>query len=173
MFAPIFVGPGKQVVVGIAASAHSDDQEIVLATYSLGSCLGISIYDPVANVGGLLHCMLPDSGIDPGKAIARPAMFVDSGLQLLLHNFIHLKGDPQRASIGVAGGAQILDGGGLFSIGQQNWEAAQRALARLSLRFAGEQIGGMVSRSMGLNLATGEVRLKIPGQPKEAVLCKS
>ncbi len=30
-----------------------------LAAYSPGSCIGISIYDPVAKAGGLLRCMLP------------------------------------------------------------------------------------------------------------------
>ena len=27
----------------------------VLATYALGSCIGLSVYDPKAAVGGLLH----------------------------------------------------------------------------------------------------------------------
>ena len=51
-----------------------------IITYALGSCLGITAYDPVAKVGGLLHVMLPLSSIDPGKASQRPYMFVDTGL---------------------------------------------------------------------------------------------
>ena len=32
-----------------------------LISYGLGSCIGLSLYDPQAKVGGLLHYMLPDS----------------------------------------------------------------------------------------------------------------
>ena len=32
-----------------------------LISYGLGSCIGLSIYDPSVKVGGLLHYMLPDS----------------------------------------------------------------------------------------------------------------
>ena len=32
-----------------------------LISYGLGSCIGLSLYDPTAKVGGLLHYMLPDS----------------------------------------------------------------------------------------------------------------
>ena len=34
-------------------------QQII--SYGLGSCIGISLYDPQTKVGGLLHIMLPDS----------------------------------------------------------------------------------------------------------------
>ena len=47
-----------------------DRPDEVLVTYSLGSCIGLSLYDPVARVGGLLHAMLPLSSLDPVKAAA-------------------------------------------------------------------------------------------------------
>ena len=36
-------------------------QEGTLITYALGSCVGITLYDPVIKLGGLLHVMLPQS----------------------------------------------------------------------------------------------------------------
>ena len=56
----------------------------ILATYALGSCIGLSVYDPKAAVGGLLHYMLPDSGIDPERSRANPYMFADTGIPKLL-----------------------------------------------------------------------------------------
>ncbi|MFT6079977.1 MAG: chemotaxis protein CheD, partial [Planctomycetota bacterium] len=50
---------GKGLVVGVAdmvIGAVEDDQ---IVTYALGSCIGLTAYDPVARVGGLLHFMLP------------------------------------------------------------------------------------------------------------------
>ena len=31
-----------------------------LISYGLGSCIGISLYDPQTKIGGLLHIMLPE-----------------------------------------------------------------------------------------------------------------
>ena len=39
-----------------------------MVTYSLGSCIGLVIYDPIAKAGGILHYMLPESGIDKEKS---------------------------------------------------------------------------------------------------------
>ena len=67
----------KTIVVGISDMKVSNNPDEVLITYSLGSCLGVIIYDPVARVAGMLHSMLPLSKIDPHKATASPYMFVD------------------------------------------------------------------------------------------------
>jgi chemotaxis protein CheD len=61
--------------------ARASGDEIV--TYALGSCLGITVYDPVARVAGMLHVMLPLSTIAPDKAVVNPYMFVDTGVPKL------------------------------------------------------------------------------------------
>ena len=48
----------KKVSVGIA-DMKITRQEGILITYALGSCIGISFYDPMIKLGGLLHIMLP------------------------------------------------------------------------------------------------------------------
>ena len=57
-----------EIVVGVGDMKVSNDPEIVLATYSLGSCIGLTIFDPLSKVGGILHYMLPESKIDSVKA---------------------------------------------------------------------------------------------------------
>ena len=51
---------GKQISVGIA-DMKLTRREGVLITYALGSCVGISFYDPMIKLGALLHIMLPDN----------------------------------------------------------------------------------------------------------------
>jgi chemotaxis protein CheD len=166
--------PEQKIVVGIADLGASNNPAVTLATYSLGSCLGVAIHDPVARVGGLLHCMLPDSSVDAAKAARQPGMFVDTGLAALLHAAGELGADKERLVISVAGGAQILDGGGLFNLGPRNYEALTRLLAGQGLRIQGEEVGGLANRSMRLSLATGEVRLKTSGQSGECLVsCKN
>ena len=52
-------GFATKVVVGVGDLAVSNNPSAVLTTYSLGSCIGVTIYDPVTRAGGLLHAMLP------------------------------------------------------------------------------------------------------------------
>jgi chemotaxis protein CheD len=163
----------QKVVVGIADLAVSNNPALTLATYSLGSCLGISIFDPVARVGGLLHVMLPESKIDPDKAQRQPAMFMDSGIPALFRAAYELKAEKHRVQICVAGGAQVMDSSGFFSIGKRNYEMLKAILKEHGLNIHADQVGGMVSRSMYLNLATGEVRLKVSGQAEEVILCRN
>ena len=173
MSATSLPGSKSKIVVGIAELATSDQEDTTLATYSLGSCIGVSIYDPKLKVGGLLHVMLPDSSIDPLKATSKPAMFVDTGLPNLFRAATELRADKDRVEICVVGGAQIMDSSGVFNIGKRNYEALVSSLKEQGLHIHAEQVGGYVSRSMSLRLATGEVRLKVAGHGDEIILCKT
>ena len=112
--------PRKTLVVGVADMVVSNDASAEIVTYSLGSCLGIAIYDPVKKIGGLLHIMLPDSKIDATKAVTMPFMFVDTGVPRLFHAAYNLGADRSRLFLKVAGGAQLLDQEGIFNIGIRN-----------------------------------------------------
>jgi chemotaxis protein CheD len=174
MASPTLTGLFEQkVVVGIADLAVSNNQTLTLATYSLGSCIGVSIYDPIVKVGGLLHVMLPESKIDVDKAQRQPAMFMDTGIPALFRAAYELKAEKHRVQICVAGGAQVMDSSGFFSIGKRNYETLKSILDEHGLKASAAQVGGMVSRSMYLNLSTGEVKLKVSGQTEDVVLCKN
>jgi chemotaxis protein CheD len=173
MGAPVLTGFEHRLVVGVADVAVSNNPNVILTTYSLGSCVAVAIYDPQARVGGMLHAMLPDSSIDTAKAQRSPSMFIDSGVAALFRASYELRADKQRVQIYIAGGAQIMDAAGVFNIGKRNVEAVTALLNRHGLRIQAQQVGGMVNRTMSLNLATGEVSLKISGQPEEMFLCRN
>ena len=78
------------LIVGVGDMKVSSNPEDVLATYSLGSCIGLIIYDPVVSVGGLLHYMLPESSLDGNKAKKNPYMFGDTGIPLLFKSSYNL-----------------------------------------------------------------------------------
>jgi chemotaxis protein CheD len=167
------MGFERKLVVGVGGLAVSNNQSMMLTTYSLGSCLGVTIYDPVTRAGGLLHAMLPDSSINAEKASQQPAMFVDSGLPALFRAAYELRADKHRVDICVAGGAQFLDPSGFFNIGQRNYDCLVGILRKHGLNLRAAQVGGTVSRTVHLNLANGEVRLKVSGENNESVLFRS
>ena len=62
----------SNITVDISDMKIARNPEDVIVTYSLGSCVGLTLYDPIAGVGGMIHCMLPLSKIDPEKARIKP-----------------------------------------------------------------------------------------------------
>jgi len=141
----------------------SNDAGAELVTYSLGSCLGIAIYDAKARVGGLLHVMLPDSGIDAVKAAHLPFMFVDSGVPRLFQAAYSLGADRRRLVVKVAGGAQLLDPQKVFNIGERNAQVFSELLVRNGYTIHARDVGGLASRTMRLDMATGKISIKSPG----------
>ncbi|MGD1083922.1 MAG: chemotaxis protein CheD [Verrucomicrobiota bacterium] len=166
-------GFDKRLVVGVGALEVSNNPGAILTTYSLGSCLGVTIYDPLARAGGLLHTMLPDSTINAAKAAERPAMFMDTGLAALFRAAYELGAEKHRVHICVAGGSQFMDDSGLFNIGQRNYKMFTDILRQHGLVIAARAVGGYVSRTMQLQIGTGEVRLKTSGQHSETILHRS
>lgn len=147
----------------------SKDPSSTLVTYSLGSCIGIAIYDPVAKVGGLLHYMLPESKLDKAKAQKNPYMFADSGIPMLFKTTYKLGAKKQRMRVVVVGGAQILDQKGFFNIGKRNHMAVRQIFWKNKVMTDYEDVGGNVNRTIRLNIATGEVSLKVSGQEEKKV----
>lgn len=155
--------PKKSLVVGVADMVASNDANAELITYSLGSCLGVTVYDPLKKIGGLLHLMLPDSRIDPRKAVTAPFMFVDTGVPRLFKTVFNLGGDRFRLIIKVAGGAQFLGGQRTFNIGERNIRAFEEIIIRNGLAIHARDLGGFNSRTLRFELATGKVSIHSPG----------
>lgn len=155
--------PKKTLVVGVADMVASNDTGAEIVTYSLGSCLGVAIYDPQAKVGGLLHLMLPTSTIDPAKAVSHPFMFVDTGVPRLFQAVYGLGGDRRRLLVKVAGGAQFLGDERVFNIGQRNIAALTELFHRNGLGIHAKELGGRSSRTVRLDLATGQLFIYTPG----------
>jgi chemotaxis protein CheD len=98
-------------------------------------------------------------------------MFIDTGIPSLFRAAYEFHAQKHRLRICVAGGAQMMDTTGFFNIGKRNYEAMMGIFQAHGLHVQAEQVGGLSSRSMYLNVGTGEVRLKISGQQEEFILC--
>jgi chemotaxis protein CheD len=151
------------VVVGISDCKVTKDSDSVLVTYALGSCIAVTLYDPIAKVGGMLHYMLPESAIDRAKAEQNPFMFADTGIARLLAAVTASGGVPKRMLVRLAGGAQVLDSQGVFQIGKRNCLAARKILWKAGVLITAEAVGGEVSRTIRLEVATGKLWIREGG----------
>lgn len=152
------------IVVGVSDMKVSNEADSVLATYSLGSCIGVAVYDPVARVGGLLHYMLPDSTLDKEKARKNPYMFADSGIPHLFKATYKLGAKKQRMKITVVGGSQVLDQAGFFNIGKRNYMALRKMFFKNNVMTDYEDIGGNSNRTIKLSINDGKIWLKVSGK---------
>jgi chemotaxis protein CheD len=158
------------VSIGAADCRVSNDAGSVLVAYALGSCIGVSIYDPVVRVGGLLHFMLPESNPIALGAGKSPYMFADTGIPRLFREAYRMGADKRRLRVHVAGGAQVADEGGVFNIGLKNRLALKKILWTAAVIVHGAEIGGTSPRTMRLDLASGRVFLRSPDRPGEREL---
>lgn len=152
------------LVVGVSDMKVSSEAESVLVTYSLGSCIGITIYDTAAHVGGLLHFMLPDSTLNPAKAQENPYMFADTGIPLLFKATYALGAKKQRMRVLVVGGSQVLDQQGFFNIGKRNYMAVRKIFWKNNVMVNFEDVGGNVNRTIKLAVKNGQTWMKVSGQ---------
>jgi len=137
-----------------------------LVTHALGSCLGLTLWDPVAKVGGLLHAMLPLSKINPEKAQENPYMFVDTGVPALFQAFYQLGGKKERAVIKAAGCGAPLGDDKIFKIGERNLVVLKKLLWKNNLLLAAEDTGGTESRTVYFDISTGTVMIQSAGNKR-------
>jgi chemotaxis protein CheD len=159
--------------VGLAEVLVSRDPMAALHTGPLGAGLAVAIFDPEAKIGGLLHALLPDSKLDPAGALARPALFVDTGLAALFEAAEKLGAKPDRFVLCAAGAANIMDEGSDFDLGGQMSDALHAWLKARRQRLHAEEIGETANRSLRLNLALGQFRVIHVSGLAEHVLCRA
>lgn len=156
----------RRVSVGIGQFAVAKGTADVLVAYGLGSCVGISCYDPVAKVAGLAHILLPAA---EGKRseYAEPARYADTGIDRLVKEMGALGALPRRTVVKLAGGASVLGPGNAekFKIGQRNAEAIRDRLKRHGISAAASDLGGTKGRTLELQVATGKTYVRTAASP--------
>ena len=153
-------------VVNISDMKFSQSHEDVIVTYSLGSCLGLTAYDPEAGVGGLIHCLLPNSANNVKRAKKNPFMFVNTGVVRMVRELIELGADKDRLVFKAAGCADMR-GDGLFNTGARNFEALLGLLEANDVSLAASNVGGTVPRTLFLHMDTGRTVVRSLGKETE------
>ncbi|MGD8561758.1 MAG: chemotaxis protein CheD [Desulfarculaceae bacterium] len=154
----------QRITVGVGDVAVSNKKNVELVTFSLGSCVGVVVYDPVAAVAGLLHIMLPESNLNPVRAKKQPAVFADTGLPLLFRSAYNMGAKKGRMRVVLVGGSQVMDASGHFNIGKRNYTAIRKIFWRNNVLVDAEDIGGNVNRTVGISVDDGRIWVKTNGR---------
>lgn len=155
-----------KMIVHVSDAKVSNDPDDVIITYSLGSCIGICLYDPVTKIGGMLHYQLPDSKMDPERTKRKPLMYADTGMKFLVEKLISMGTNKKRMQVKIAGGASMDAGPKGFDIGKRNYLAIRKIMWKNGMFIDAEDIGGNSPRNMYLDIANGVVTVRSNGLEK-------
>ena len=155
-----------KIIVHVSDARVSRDPSDTLVTYSLGSCIGVCLYDATARVGGMLHYQLPDSKTNPERAQEKPFMFADTGLKLLVRKMESLGAKRKLMHVKIAGGAAMNTGPKGFDIGKRNCLAIRKLLWKYGMFLDAEDVGGFSPRNLYLDIDDGTVIMRSNGRDK-------
>jgi len=150
------------IVVGMADLKVAKAPDI-LTTLGLGSCIGITLYDPAKKIGGMAHIMLPTYKGFEGQNIAK---FADSAIIELVNQLGRI-GAPRSALVAkIAGGAHMFgrsQSNDMLKIGERNAAASLAILKQLGIPVKANDTGGTYGRTIELIVDTGSLKIRTVG----------
>lgn len=156
----VLVMEDKIIEVNMAAMEISQVPSRLI-TRGLGSCLGVTLYDPSKKIGGMAHPMLPD--IEKARIRSNPSRFVNSAIKQMIEE-LEKKGCIRNQIVAkLFGGAHMfgfITTDSILNVGQKNIEMAQAILKESDIKILAQEIGGSFGRTIELNLENGKVLVK-------------
>ncbi len=152
---------GNIITVGVGDLKIGRSPKVIKT--SLGSCVGVVLYDSVQKIGGILHLMLPSCNDRKGK----PSKYADTGIPLLLDLMLNqAKSKKNVLTAKIFGGAKMFNvSSELFDIGKSNIAETERLLKHFSIKITASRVGGTKGHQITLNTETGVVQSRIFGEP--------
>ncbi|MBT3354386.1 MAG: chemotaxis protein CheD [Candidatus Scalindua sp.] len=154
---------GNIVTVGVGDLKVAQSPKVIKT--SLGSCVGVVLYDNIQKVGGMLHLMLPNCNDREGK----PGKYADTGIPLLLDLMVNkAKSKKNVLTAKIFGGAKMFSvNSEVFDIGKSNITETQKILGNLGIRIIASRVGGTKGHQISLDTQTGIVQSRIFGEKTE------
>lgn len=144
-------------IIGIGEYDISSKQEDMLKTYALASCVGVTMYHRKTLASGMVHIALPNHNINTGE-ISKPCYYATLGIPYLLQVMEkEFNCNRNELVIELYGGADSICSHDCFLIGKRNLAAISEILSQNGLKFTYKDVGGTMSRTIEMKVATGIV----------------
>ncbi|MBU5441788.1 chemotaxis protein CheD [Paenibacillus sp. MSJ-34] len=134
----------------------------IIRTTGLGSCVGLTLYDPAAYIAGMAHIMLPSSDTArEGKM--NVAKYADTAIPELLRLMERAGAVRSRLAAKMAGGAQMFAFQSMsetMRIGPRNAETCKSVLQQLAIPLLAEDTGGNYGRTIEMDCETGILHIR-------------
>ncbi len=156
---PVAPARGERVVIGIGDYAVTTQPDAEIVTHALGSCVAVCLWDPVTNVAGMLHFLLPESKLNAERAARQPGTFADTGIPLLFQAAYKAGAVKARLRVNLLGGAAVSGGPSGLDVGRRNALIAKKMLWQNGVLVKGESLGGTDTRTVTLSASNGRIQV--------------
>jgi len=157
-----------EIEIGIAEMAVAKIPA-VLITRSIGSCVGIALYDPINKIGGLVHVMNPDSNIiKNNKGRKNHAKFADLAVKAMVDKMIKVGAKKKCIIAKLVGGAKMFSAvcdNSIMNIGARIVKASKTALEVEGIDIVAEDVGRNYGRMIEFDTRNGSMKIKSIGKP--------
>ena len=135
-----------------ALYAESEPTQVITI---LGSCVAVCLWDPVLEIGGINHFMLP---LWNGQGLASPR-YGNIAIEKLISSMEYMGSKKINLKAKIFGGAEVIETGiKQFHIGKRNIELAKEVLKNENIPIISSSLGGKLGRKILFFTQTGEVR---------------
>lgn len=157
----------EQLFVGISEYEVVNSGETLIA-YGLGACVGIVVYDPENDVGGLGCAMLPRQSDGAG---ASDGKYADTAIEALVRDAISAGASYGGLEGYIVGGSDLLDLNHLpREVSKNTVAAAREKFAELAIPLKGSAVGGSQGRTVEFHTDTGRLRIITADDPEPRLL---
>ena len=119
----------------------------------LGSCVAACVRDPLLQLGGMNHFMLPEGQVGDGA----PARYGSYAMELLINELLKRGASRRRLEAKVFGGANVLKGFTSNPVGTRNAEFVLAYLDAEQIPVVAEDLRGIHPRKVWFFPETGKV----------------
>ena len=119
----------------------------------LGSCIAACVRDPLLQLGGMNHFMLPEGNVGDGA----PARYGSYAMELLINELLKRGASRRRLEAKVFGGANVLKGFTSNPVGTRNAEFVLAYLDAEQIPVVAEDLRGIHPRKVWFFPETGKV----------------
>jgi len=153
----------QRYYVGTGSFYVGETQPLILEA-SLGTCVGLAIWDADAGIGGLYHLLLAEPGSLEDNS--QPEKYASTGLPLFYNALLKAGANRNNLKAWIAGGALVgplekydLD----LDIGGHTAEGVMKFLADQTVKVAKSETGGFFTCTLSLNMQTWECSIDPAG----------
>jgi chemotaxis receptor (MCP) glutamine deamidase CheD len=157
--------PGvKEASIHIGGVFASREPAVVRTV--LGSCVSACLFDPLTNVGGMNHFMLPDGEQDGDQ----PTRYGINAMEVLINEIMKLGGERRRLRAKVFGAGHVLN---IESVGmavpKRNALFVKEFLATEKIPILSQRLGGVNPLQVHFFTHVGKALIRILGGKNEEI----
>jgi chemotaxis receptor (MCP) glutamine deamidase CheD len=144
-----------------SGSFHIGYRQSMLLQAFLGSCVGVVVYDLAAEIGGMIHLLLPEP-VNPASGF-QAERYASTGLPIFLKALNDAGASPEKMQAVVAGGAlvdPVSEQELALDIGGRTADVVKNILFEQKIKINQSETGGFFACALHLNMESWETRIQ-------------